>query len=119
MWGALSDRQMRHEVVGRGAVPVFFAMGCVDDIAGIGFDDLLPAHLNQAAAFGDVQGLSAVMGMPGTARSGGVKRTAATFSREGGSPLVMGSTHASPVKVSAGPFAVVALREISMRVSWE
>lgn len=39
---------------------------------------------------------------------------ALVFSREGGSPLVMGSTHTCPVKVSAGPFAVSALREISM-----
>jgi len=38
-----------------------------------------------------------------------------------GPPLVvMGSTHTSPVKVSAGPFAVAALREMSMRASsWQ
>src|SRR5580704_950201 len=50
-------------------------------------------------------------------RAPGVKRTAATFSCEGGKPRVMGSTHTSPVKVSAGPFAVAALREISMHAS--
>lgn len=48
VWGALSDRQMRHEAVGRGAVPVFFARGCEDDIAGVEFDDPLPGHLDQA-----------------------------------------------------------------------
>jgi len=49
---------------------VFFAVGCDDDIAGIEFEDLLPAYLGQAEAFGDVQGLPAVMGMPGAARPG-------------------------------------------------
>ena len=41
---------------------VFFAVGCEGDIAGIEFEDLLPAYLGQAEAFGDVQGLPAVMG---------------------------------------------------------
>src|SRR5690349_11976096 len=57
-------------MVGTGAVPVFFAVGCIGDIAGVECDDLLAAYLDQAAAFGDVQGLPAVVGMPGAARSG-------------------------------------------------
>jgi hypothetical protein len=79
MGGALGDGQVRHEVVGRGAVPVFFAVGGVDDVAGFEFDGLLPAHLDQAAAFGDVQGLPAVVECQAL-RAPGVKRTAATFS---------------------------------------
>jgi len=39
-----------------------------------------------------------------------VKRTRAAFSRDGGSPRVTGSTHTSPVNVSAGPLPVGGLR---------
>ena len=46
MGSALGDGQVRHEVIGAGAVPVFLAVGCVDDIAGIEFDRLLAAHLD-------------------------------------------------------------------------
>jgi hypothetical protein len=31
-------------------LPLFLAVRCEDDIAGIKFDDLLPAHLDQAVA---------------------------------------------------------------------
>jgi hypothetical protein len=65
---AFGDGQVRHEVIGSGAVPVFFAVGCEDDVAGVELSDLLSAGLNEAAAFGDVQGLPAVVGMPGGAR---------------------------------------------------
>ena len=61
---------MGHEVFGCGAVPVFFAVGREDDIAGVEFDDLLSADLHEAAAFGDVEGLPAVVGVPGAAGSG-------------------------------------------------
>jgi hypothetical protein len=67
---ALGEGQVRHEVMGRRAVPVFLAVGREDDIAGIKCDDVLPAHLDQAMGFGDVQSLPAIMGMPGAARSG-------------------------------------------------
>lgn len=51
-------------------MPVFFAVGCEDDVAGIELGGLLSADLDEAAAFGDVQGLPAVVRMPGAARSG-------------------------------------------------
>jgi MmyB-like transcription regulator ligand binding domain len=66
--GALGDGQVGHEVIGPGAVPVLFAVGREDDIARAEFDDLVSARLDQA--FGDVQGLPSVVGMPGTPRSG-------------------------------------------------
>ncbi|HTX80763.1 MAG TPA: hypothetical protein VME44_01185 [Streptosporangiaceae bacterium] len=52
---------------GAGAVPVLLAVGCEDDVAGIELGDLLSAGLDQAAAFGHVQGLPALAGMPGGA----------------------------------------------------
>jgi len=65
----LGDGQVCHEVVGTGAVPVFFSVGREDHVAGIELDHLLAADLDPAVAFGDVQSLSAVVGMPGAARS--------------------------------------------------
>jgi hypothetical protein len=53
-------------MVGPGAVPVFFAVGCVDDIAGVELDELLPAGLDQAATLGDIEGLAALVRMPGS-----------------------------------------------------
>ena len=49
---------------------VLFAVGREDDIAWAEFNHLLSARLDQAAAFGDVQGLPPFVGMPGTPRSG-------------------------------------------------
>jgi hypothetical protein len=43
-------------MVGSGAVPVFFAVGRKDDVTGVELGDLLPAGLDQAAAFGYVEG---------------------------------------------------------------
>lgn len=63
---ALGDGEAGHEVIRSGAVPVLLAVGREDDIAGVEFDNLLPARLHEAAAFGDVQGLPAFVGMPGT-----------------------------------------------------
>jgi hypothetical protein len=57
---------MGHEVIRRGAMPVLFPVGREDDISGVEFDDLLPAYLHEAAAFGDVQRLPALVGVPGT-----------------------------------------------------
>jgi hypothetical protein len=68
--GALGDGEVCHEVIWRGAVPVLFAVGCEDDISGAEFDDLLPARLDEAAAFCDVEGLPAFVGVPGTSRAG-------------------------------------------------
>jgi hypothetical protein len=91
---------------------VLFPVRSEDDITGIELYDLLAPGLDQAAALGDVQGLAAVVGIQAV-RAPGVKCTAARFSAEGGSPQVTGSTHTSPVNVSAGPLAVGGLREIS------
>jgi hypothetical protein len=67
---AFGDGEVGHEVIRCGAMPVLFAVGREDDISGVEFDDLLPVHLNEAVAFGDVQGLPAFVGVPGTSRSG-------------------------------------------------
>jgi hypothetical protein len=53
---AFGDGQVRHELVRAGAMPVLLAVGCEDDVAGTELGDLLSADLDQAAAFGDVQG---------------------------------------------------------------
>jgi hypothetical protein len=104
---AFGDGQVRHEVVEAGAVPVFFAVGCEDDVAGIEIGDLLSAGLDQAAAFGDVQGLLAVVGMPGGARSG-CEADCGDVQLRGRQSAVMGSTLTSPVKFSAGPCAATS-----------
>lgn len=67
---AFGDGQMAHEVVGPGTVPVFLAVGREDDVARIELDDLLPAGLDQAASFRDVEGLPSFVAVPGTASSG-------------------------------------------------
>jgi hypothetical protein len=40
---------------------VFFAVGREDDVTWVELDDVLPAGLDQAVAFGHVQGLAAVV----------------------------------------------------------
>ena len=58
-------------MVGGGAVPVPFAGGRVDGVAGADLDDLAAAGLDQPDALGDVQGLPERVGVPGVAGSGG------------------------------------------------
>src|ERR1700721_2609114 len=68
---AFGDGQMGQEMIGTGAVPVLFAVGSEDDIAGPQFDDLLAPGLHSAAPLGDVERLAAVVGMPGGAGTRG------------------------------------------------
>jgi len=58
-------------VIGGGAVPVLFSVGCVEDVAWSDLEGLLAAGLDQAASFGYVKGLAALVGVPGGARAGG------------------------------------------------
>jgi hypothetical protein len=51
---ALADGEVGHEVAGRGAVPVPFAPGGDDDVAGVDGQDRPAAELSTALAFGDV-----------------------------------------------------------------
>jgi NADPH:quinone reductase-like Zn-dependent oxidoreductase len=71
MRAALGDGQVGHEVPGAGTMPVLFPVRSEDDVTGIELDDLLAPGLDQAAALSDVQGLAAVVGMPGGTGTGG------------------------------------------------
>jgi hypothetical protein len=68
---ALGDGDVGHEVLGGGAVPVLFAIGCIDHVAGAYLDGGSTARLHEAPTFGDAEGLPPVVGMPGGTRSGG------------------------------------------------
>ena len=62
---------MGHEVIGGGAVPVLFSVGCVDDVAWSDLEGLIVAGLDQAASFGYLERLPALVGVPGAACAGG------------------------------------------------
>jgi len=61
---SFGDRQVGHEMVAGRTMPVLFAVGGVDDVAGPDLDSLIATGLDEATAFGDVKGLSAFMGVP-------------------------------------------------------
>src|SRR5262249_33909849 len=65
--GRLPHGDVRHEVVGRGAVPVPFARRGTHGVPGPDVDDLAAAGLDQAPAFGDVYGLAHGVAVPGAA----------------------------------------------------
>src|SRR3954454_19067678 len=67
----LLDGDVRHEPVGRGAVPVLLAGLDVDDVAGMDLLHVTTAAGDVADAVGDVQGLPAGVGVPGGPGSGG------------------------------------------------
>src|SRR4029453_16281606 len=69
--GALPHRQVAHELVGGGAVPVPLARGRVDGLAGMDLDDLAAAGLDEADALGDVEGLAQGVAVPGGAGARG------------------------------------------------
>jgi hypothetical protein len=52
---------------GCGAVPVPLFGGCGDDVTGADILDVTVAGLDEAVAFGDVEGLPDGVGMPGGA----------------------------------------------------
>src|SRR5215204_1712352 len=54
----LRDREVGHSLVGRGAVPVPLVGRCVDRVAATHRDDGRTARLDEALAFGDVEGLA-------------------------------------------------------------
>src|SRR4030088_2199074 len=62
--GALPHRQVAHETIGRGAVPMPFTRRRVHGVAGAHDDELTAAGLDQPDAVGDVQRLSDGMGVP-------------------------------------------------------
>src|SRR3954469_2993563 len=67
---AFGERQMRHGLVGCGAVPMPFVASDLNDVARPDLDDALSARLDEAFAFGDVQCLGDAVGVPGGARAG-------------------------------------------------
>src|SRR5215217_7172874 len=69
--GGFGDGEMGHVVVGGGAVPVPPIRGRGDDVAGADLLDGAAAGLDQALAFGDVQGLADGVGVPGGVGRGG------------------------------------------------
>src|SRR3954469_13948495 len=67
---AAGDGEVGHEVVVAGAVPVLLRVVGVVDVAGAELDDVVAAPLDEPAAFGHVEGLSTVVGVPGGAGAG-------------------------------------------------
>src|SRR6185312_1131854 len=63
-------RQVFHEVVRRGAVPVLLAGWGVDGLSGMHLDDLAAAGLHQRDTGGDVQRLPDRVRVPGRVRAG-------------------------------------------------
>src|SRR5664280_373884 len=68
--GRLPDGEVRHEPIGRGAVPVPLAGRRVDRVAGPDLDDLAAPGLNPADPLRDVDGLADGVGVPRIARAG-------------------------------------------------
>ena len=62
--GALGDRDVRHEVVVGRAVPVLASVRREMDVAGAELDNGFTSRLRPTSAFGDVEGLAAIVGMP-------------------------------------------------------
>jgi hypothetical protein len=65
------DGDVGHEMVVGGAVPVLLTVGGDVDVARPDLDGLFAACSDEAAAFGDVERLAAVVGMPGGPGAGG------------------------------------------------
>src|SRR4051812_50218898 len=61
---AFGEREMCHEVVGRGAVPVPFAGWGDDDVAGSDAQEWSATRLDEAFAFGDAESLSEGVAVP-------------------------------------------------------
>src|SRR5205814_7358913 len=66
---AFGEREMCHEVAGRGAVPVLFARGDADDVAGTDTNGRRTARLHESFAFGDEQRLAERVVMPRCVRA--------------------------------------------------
>ena len=86
---------------GRSAVPVFFAGGEPDDVAGSDFLDGAAQALGAAAAGEDNQGLTQRMRVPGGAGAGFKGDAPAT--RAGAAAWNRGSMRTVPVNQSPGP----------------
>src|SRR6266853_2441992 len=67
---AFGDGEVGHEVARRGAVPVPFVGGGVDDVTRTYLADLAAAGLHPACSLGDVEGLAEGVGVPGGACAG-------------------------------------------------
>src|SRR2546421_5386922 len=70
-WGRFPHREVRHEMVRGGSVPVPLPRGRVDRVSRPDLDDLTIPSLYPAASLGDVQGLAdrvRVPSGPGTRR---------------------------------------------------
>src|SRR5438309_8352328 len=67
---AVSNRDVGHEVLVGGAVPVLLAVGRQVNVARSKLDNVLAPRLHEPATFGDVQRLAALVRMPGGAGAG-------------------------------------------------
>src|SRR6478672_9012768 len=67
----LQHGNVLHEAAGRGGVPVLFAGRGVQGLAGVDLDDVAVAAAEPGHAPGDAEVLSAGVGVPGGAGSGG------------------------------------------------
>jgi hypothetical protein len=68
--GACGDRQVSHEVLSGRAMPVFFAVRGVYDVAWSDLDGALATGLDDAPAFSDVQRLPPFVRVPSRTRPG-------------------------------------------------
>src|SRR4051794_31655205 len=66
----LLDRNVRHALMRRRAVPMLVLGRAPQDVAGVEFEDRAAFDLSPADAFGDDQRLAERMGMPSGARAG-------------------------------------------------
>ena len=102
---SFGQREMGHEMVGCGAVPVPLVARRGDHIAGADREDGPAAGLHAPFAFGHVERLADRMRMPGAAGPR-VKSTDPMVTGEGPRPWPMPSIHTSLVNHSVGPLAV-------------
>jgi len=64
----LGNGQMRHEVVGCGAMPMPLIGRRVDNVACADLDDLTTPGLDEALSLGDIEGLADRVGVPSRPR---------------------------------------------------
>src|SRR5919109_349126 len=68
--GRLPDREVSHEMIRGGAVPVPFPRRCVHRVARAHLEHVAAARLDAPNAFGHVEGLAGCMDMPGIPSAG-------------------------------------------------
>ena len=112
---SVPEGEVGHEVVGGGAVPVPFVGRAPDGVAGADDDDVAAADLDEADAFGDVEGLADGVLVPGGAGAGREvdgARPASGSASVAGTMAVDVDVAGEPV--GCGPLAVAGVWQISM-----